>query len=284
MPSLSPNAVSRTIPRPYVVSMTTPAVPEAPPAAPEAIREEEIYRVENPDRRFVSGPRGRWEELKTLIAVGRDFLRGFRTLHFVGPCVTIFGSARIKEDHPYYQLTRRMAHATAELGFTVLTGGGPGLMEAANRGAREAGGHSVGINIILPFEQFVNPYVDLSVDMEFFFTRKTLLIKYSYAFIVMPGGLGTMDELYEALTLIQTGKIRNFPVILAGRAYWQPMLDAIHRMRDEGMISPHDLDLLTVTDDVEEAMTVLRDQAIHQFSLRRTKVPKALRILGERGI
>lgn len=264
--------------------MPAPTLPEIRPVSPEEIREDEIHRIENPDRRFVGGPRGRWEELKTLGAVCRDFLRGFRSLHFVGPCVTIFGSARIKEGHEYYELTRRMGHATASLGFTVLTGGGPGLMEAANRGAREAGGHSVGINIILPFEQHINPYVDLSVDMEFFFTRKTLLIKYSYAFIVMPGGLGTMDELYEALTLIQTGKIRNFPVILAGRTYWQPMLDAIYRMRDEGMISPRDLDLLTVTDSVEEAMSVLQDKSIQQFNLRRTKVPKRIRILGERGL
>lgn len=265
--------------------MPTTLPPNTPsPLSDDEIREDEIHRVENPDRRFVGGPRGRWEELKTLGAVCRDFLRGFRTLHFVGPCVTIFGSARIKEGHEYYELTRQMAHATANLGFTVLTGGGPGLMEAANRGAREAGGHSVGINIILPFEQSINPYVDLSVDMEFFFTRKTLLIKYSYAFIVMPGGLGTMDELYEALTLIQTGKVRNFPVILAGRAYWQPMLDAIYRMRDEGMISPHDLDLLSVTDDVDEAMAVLNDKAIKAFNLNRSKVPKRIRILGERGL
>jgi uncharacterized protein (TIGR00730 family) len=261
-----------------------PALPATRPVSPDDLREDERYLVEFADRSFIGGPRSRWQELKTLIAIMRDFLRGLRKFHFAGPCVTIFGSARIKEGHPYYEMTRKAGAAVADLGFTVMTGGGPGLMEAASRGAKEAGGRSVGINIILPFEQKPNDYLDACVDMEFFFTRKTLLIKYSYAFIVMPGGLGTMDELFEALTLIQTGKIKEFPVILMGTAYWQPIVSALIKMRDEGLISPGDLDLLRVTDSIEDAMQCVREKAITQFNLRRVKVPKSLRILGERSV
>lgn len=266
--------------------MTTPPppLPETRPVEPAAVREIERYLVEFADRSFISGPRGRWTELKTLFSIMADFLRGFRKFHFAGPCVTIFGSARIKEGHPYYELTRQTGAAVADLGFTVMTGGGPGLMEAANRGAREAGGRSVGINIILPFEQKPNPYLDACVDMKFFFTRKTLLIKYSYAFIAMPGGLGTMDELFEALTLIQTGKIKEFPVILMGTEYWEPVVKTLLKMRDEGMINPSDLDLLLVTDSVEDVMQCLRDKAIAQFNLRHTKLPKRMRILGEQEV
>jgi uncharacterized protein (TIGR00730 family) len=155
-------------------------------------------------------------------------------------------------------------------------------MEAANRGAREAGGHSVGINIILPHEQGVNPYVDASADMRYFFTRKTLLIKYSYAFVVMPGGIGTMDELFEALTLIQTKKLHQFPVILFGVDYWTPMMNAILRMKDEGLISPMDLDLLTLTDSVEKVSEVLKEKAIRQFDLRKISLPTAQAMLGEK--
>ena len=154
-------------------------------------------------------------------------------------------------------------------------------MEAANRGAREAGGRSVGINSILPFEQQVNPYLDASVDMRYFFTRKTLLIKYSYAFVVMPGGLGTMDELFEALTLIQTGKLHLFPVILFGVEYWTPMMRALWRMRDEGLIKPADLDLVTLTDSIAEAMAVLKEKSIRKFNLRKVSLPKSLPLLGE---
>jgi uncharacterized protein (TIGR00730 family) len=165
-----------------------------------------------------------------------------------------------------------------------MTGGGPGLMEAANRGAKDAGGRSVGINIRLPFEQKPNAWLDACAEMRYFFTRKTLLVKYSYAFIVMPGGLGTMDELFEALTLIQTGKISEFPVILMGSEYWHPIVGALQKMREEGMISPADLDLLIITDSVDEAMQSLRDKAITQFNLRRVKVPKEIRLLGERKV
>ena len=202
----------------------------------------------------------------------------------MGPCVTVFGSARLKEGHPWYEKTRELAGEISRLGFTVMTGGGPGIMEAANRGAKEAGGTSVGINIILPHEQHVNPWLDASVDMRYFFTRKTLLIKYSYAFVVMPGGLGTMDELFEALTLIQTKKLHQFPVILFGVDYWTPMMSAILRMRDEGLISPVDLDLLTLTDSVPEAMKVLKEKAIGQFNLRKVERPQAQVLLGEKKI
>jgi len=164
--------------------------------------------------KFLSGPQSRLRELWFSIKVLIEFIRGYRSLAFVGPCITIFGSARFGEDHPYYALTRRVAAEVAKLGFTVMTGGGPGLMEAANRGAKDVGGRSVGCNIVLPHEQHPNPWLDKWVNIRYFFVRKTLLIKYSYAFICMPGGFGTLDELFEAITLIQTKKIRNFPIIV----------------------------------------------------------------------
>ena len=258
---------------------TTPPAAEEPPTRAEIAQER--YVLASPDGKFIAGPNSRWQEVKTLWFIFLDFFRGLRTFHFVGPCVTVFGSARLKEGHPWYEKTREVAGEIARLGFTVMTGGGPGIMEAANRGAKEAGGRSVGINIILPHEQHVNPWLDASVDMRYFFTRKTLLIKYSYAFVVMPGGIGTMDELFEALTLIQTKKLHNFPVILIGVAYWTPMMSAILRMRDEGLISPVDLDLLTLTDSIPEAMEVLKEKAIKQFSLRKISVPEYQPLLGE---
>src|SRR5688500_132914 len=167
---------------------------------------------ERADEIFLEGPRSRFEEFVTLLHVVRDFLRGFRVLHFVGPCVTVFGSARLPAGDHYYELARRMGGAIARLGFTVMTGGGPGIMEAANRGAKEAGGRSVGCNIHLPVEQQPHRFLDRQVTLHYFFVRKVLLLKYSYAFIVMPGGAGTLDELFEAFTLIQTGKMENFPI------------------------------------------------------------------------
>jgi uncharacterized protein (TIGR00730 family) len=188
--------------------------------APESSDSALIAPSERADEIFLEGPRSRFEEFITLLKVMRDFLRGFRVLHFVGPCVTVFGSARIKPDDPNYELARKMGAAIARLGFTVMTGGGPGIMEAANRGAKEVGGRSVGCNIELPFEQPGNPYLDRCVRMHYFFVRKALLVKYSYAFVVMPGGAGTLDELFEAVTLIQTGKIKNFPIVIMGTDYW----------------------------------------------------------------
>ena len=174
---------------------------------------------ERADEIFLEGPRSRFDEFVTLVRVMCDFLRGFRVLHFVGPCVTVFGSARITPESPHYELARKMGGAIAGLGFTVMTGGGPGIMEAANRGAKEINGRSVGCNIELPHEQKPNAYLDRCVTMHYFFVRKALLVKYSYAFVVMPGGAGTLNELFEAITLIRTGKIKNFPMVIMGTDY-----------------------------------------------------------------
>ena len=234
------------------------------------------------DRVLLEGPHSRVRDFVLLLRVLRDFLRGFRVLHFAGPCITVFGSARFGEAHPYYAVARQVGGRLAALGFTVMTGGGPGLMEGANRGAREAGGLSVGCNIELPSEQDANPYLDRSITCHHFFVRKVLLFKYSYGFVALPGGIGTMDELFEALTLIQTGKILNFPVVLLGTAYWTPLLEQLHDMRDEGAIAARDLDLLKVTDDLDEAITHIANQTIGHFGLSRRKRPSIL--LGERGI
>jgi uncharacterized protein (TIGR00730 family) len=189
-----------------------------------------------------------------------EFVEGFDTLANVGPAVAIFGSARVLPDDAQYAAAQQTAALLAQAGFAVITGGGPGLMEAANRGAQEAGGISIGCNIELPFEQGTNAWVEISVNFRYFFVRKTMFVKYSEAFIIFPGGFGTMDELFEALTLIQTGKIRNFPVILFGSEYWAGLLDWIRTvMLEEGKISPRDVDLLFVTDSPEEAVRVILD-------------------------
>src|SRR5215813_13327588 len=231
------------------------------------------------ERRFLAGPRSRWKELLSVFEFGWEFIRGFRTLHFVGPCVTVFGSARFLDEHPYYKLTQRMGAALARMGFTVMTGGGPGLMEAASRGAKEAGGYTVGCNIVLPEEQKINPWVDRSITFDHFFVRKVMLVKYSYAFVVMPGGLGTMDELFEALTLIQTKKIDNFPVVLMGTEYYRPLMSVVFKMVAAGTISNTDLDLLLVTDSVEEAMEHIEQHAIRGFGLDRPQ--QRIALLGE---
>jgi uncharacterized protein (TIGR00730 family) len=234
------------------------------------------------DRVLLEGPHSRIREFLLLLRAGRDFIRGFRALHFVGPCVTVFGSARFGTDHRYYAMAREVGGGLARLGFTVMTGGGPGVMEAANRGAREAGGRSVGCNIELPFEQSPNPYLDRWVTCRYFFVRKVLLVKYSYAFVVLPGGFGTLDELTEALTLIQTRKILQFPVVLMGVAYWEPFLAMVRTMVDEGTISAADLDLMLVTDSVSDAMAHLELHAIQHFGLKKRKVPHPSKILGEK--
>lgn len=220
------------------------------------------------DKVLLEGPHSRRRELWLVLRALKDFITGFRTLHFVGPCVTVFGSARYGESHPHYALGRHVGASLARMGFTVMTGGGPGLMEAANRGAREAGGRSVGCNIELPTEQEPNPYLDRWVTCRYFFVRKVLLFKYSYAFVGLPGGLGTLDELFEALVLIQTGKIDNFPVVLFGTAYWRPLQDLLHHLAREGTISESDLTLLLVTDSVEDALAHIRRHAVEQFGLR----------------
>ena len=240
---------------------------------------------ERADEIFLEGPRSRFAEFFTLLRVMRDFLRGFRTLHFVGPCVTVFGSARIHRDDPHYELARKMGAAIARLGFTVITGGGPGIMEAANRGAKEVGGRSVGCTIELPSEQPTNAYLDRCVRLHYFFVRKTLLVKYSYAFVVMPGGAGTLDELFEALTLIQTAKIKNFPIVIMGTDYWKGLIDFFNKMAQHKMIAAADLSLIYATDSVEEAIAHIRSKRIEPFGLKR--VPRVWRHfpwLGERGL
>jgi len=217
---------------------------------------------------FLEGPQSRWKEFTFTLSVIREFIKGFRALHFVGPCVTIFGSARFKEDHSYYQLTQKLAGEVAKLGFTIMTGGGPGIMEAANRGAKEVGGKSVGCNIILPFEQKPNPYLDKWVNIKFFFVRKTLLIKYSYAFVVMPGGFGTMDEFFEALTLIQTKVIASFPVIIFCKDFHEKLMAYVDHLKAAGTISPEDLNLVLLTDSVDAAVEHLKAKSIEQFGLK----------------
>jgi uncharacterized protein (TIGR00730 family) len=253
--------------------------------APESSDSALTASSERADEIFLEGPRSRFEEFITLLKVMRDFLRGFRTLHFVGPCVTVFGSARIKPDDPHYELARKMGAAIAGLGFTVMTGGGPGIMEAANRGAKEVGGRCVGCTIELPSEQPANAYLDRCVRMHYFFVRKALLVKYSYAFVVMPGGAGTLDEFFEALTLIQTGKIKNFPIVIMGTDYWKELIGFINKMAQHGMISASDLSLIYATDSVEEAIAHIRNKAIEPFGFKRVAgIRRHFPWLGERGL
>ena len=236
---------------------------------------------ESDDRVMLEGPHSRRRELRLLANVIRDFIAGFRAFHFCGPCVTVFGSARIPAGHPYYDLAIEMGKRLARLGFTVMTGGGPGLMEAANRGAREVGGRSVGVNIVLPFEQAPNRYCDRIVTCRYFFVRKVLLFKYSYAFVALPGGLGTLDELNEALTLIQTKKILHFPVVLMGATYWRGFLALLEDMVKSGTVSAADLKLFLVTDSLDEAIEHIRKHAIEEFKLMKHPPIKPSRLLRE---
>jgi len=185
----------------------------------------------------------------------------------------VFGSARFKEGHEHYEKAREVGKAIAATGFTTMTGGGPGIMEAANRGAFEAGGRSVGCNIVLPFEQHLNPYVQKSVNIRYFFVRKVLLLKYSYAFIILPGGWGTMDELFETLTLVQTKVMHNFPVVLIGKSYFQPLMDYLHFMEQQKTISPEDLKLVLLTDDVDEAMAHIQKYIERHFKVSTRNKP-----------
>jgi hypothetical protein len=223
---------------------------------------------------FLEGPHSRWYDFKYTISVLFEFIKGFRGLSFVGPCVTIFGSARFKEEHVYYQQARQLSGEIAKLGFTIMTGGGPGIMEAANRGAKDVGGRSVGCNIVLPAEQYQNPYLDKWVNMKYFFVRKVLLIKYSYAFVIMPGGFGTLDEFYEAITLVQTKKIESFPIIIFNREYHKDLLEHNDRLMKEGTISANDPGLYLVTDSIEEAISYIKEKSIVAFKLQYAKQPK----------
>jgi uncharacterized protein (TIGR00730 family) len=199
-----------------------------------------------------------WRALRIL----SEFVDGFDALAAVGPAVTVFGSARTRPDDPVYETARTIGRLLARDGFAVITGGGPGAMEAANRGAQEGGGLSVGCNIELPHEQALNPYVDLGVEFRYFFARKTMFVKYADAFVILPGGFGTLDELFEALTLIQTGKVRHFPVVLVGSRYWRGLLAWMRDVQlPAGAIAAEDLELLKLTDDPEEVASIIREYA-----------------------
>src|SRR5271167_3742687 len=215
--------------------------------------------------RFLQGPQRRSFELGRAVGIFFEIMSGFRKLHFLAPCVTVFGSARFTEEHVYYVLAREIGQRLARVGFTVMTGGGPGIREAANRGAKEAGGYSVGCNIELPQEQKPNPYLDLWVTFRHFFVRKLMLVKYSYAFIAMPGGFGTLDELFETATLIQCGKIQNFPLVLMGKDYWQPLLDFVRqRPLDQHTVDAGDIERILVTDSAEYAGRGIKEVAIQR--------------------
>ena len=216
------------------------------------------------DERLLSGPaeRAAFRETDTwrVLRIMGEFVDGFEELAGLGPAVTIFGSARVARDDEAYAAAVEVGRLLGEAGFAIITGGGPGIMEAGNRGAREGGSTSVGLNIELPFEQHVNPYVDVAVDFRYFFVRKTMLVKYAQAFVIFPGGFGTMDELFEALTLIQTGKIRDFPIVLFGREYWGGLLEWVRSaMIVEGKAAEADLGLLTVTDSPTQARDIVLD-------------------------
>jgi uncharacterized protein (TIGR00730 family) len=234
-------------------------------------------------RHFLQGPQPRRSELARAIRIMLEFIRGFRALHFVGPCVTVFGSARFKADHPYYEVGRRVGRELARAGFTVMTGGGPGIMEAANRGAREAGGRSVGCNIELPEEQKPNPYLDRWITFRHFFVRKVMLVKYSYAFVALPGGFGTLDEIFETATLVQTGKIKAFPIVLVVREFWDPMIDFLKtRPLASATIGAVDLERFVVTDSPEEVARSVAETAMSRFGLRYAPPVKPRWFLGER--
>ena len=219
--------------------------------------------------RFLEGPRERRFELARAVRIFRECIYGFRAFYRVGPCVTVFGSARIAETDPHYGLAREVGRRVAGLGLTVMTGGGPGIMEAANRGARDAGGRSIGCNITLPQEQAPNPYLDRWLEFRYFFVRKLMLVKYSYAFVVFPGGFGTLDEVFETATLIQTRKIRDFPLILVGTDYWEPLRAFLRdRLLARSMVDGDDVDLLTFTDDPEVVIRCIADCMVRKFGFR----------------
>jgi hypothetical protein len=266
-PALRPgeSAPERSRPEAARPDQQAPETPSEPPPQPpipnpELSRrptqetEDERLLARRPIRQVLDTTTDAWRVFRIM----GEFVEGFDTLARLGPAISIFGSARVTPDDPMYAAAERVARRLAEEGFGVITGGGPGIMEAANRGAAEAGGDSVGCNIELPFEQGMNAYVNIAINFRYFFVRKTMFVKYAEAFVIFPGGFGTMDELFEALTLIQTGKVRDFPVILFGAAYWQGLLNWIQQtMLAEGKIGTPDLDLLVVTDSVDETVDTI---------------------------
>jgi uncharacterized protein (TIGR00730 family) len=220
---------------------------------------------------YLEGPQSRGFELSFAFKVFCQTIMGNRALYFVGPCITVFGSARFKEDHPYYAAAREFGKRIAGMGLTVMTGGGPGIMEAANRGAFENNGASVGCNIRLPFEQLPNRYMDKWITFDYFFLRKGMMLKYSYAFIVMPGGFGTMDEFFSTLTLIQTKSITQFPMVLFGKEFYKPLMETIELMKREGTISEADLSLVLFTDDIDEAMRHINTYLSSNYDIRKKR-------------
>lgn len=229
-------------------------------------RESNLYYLSE-ERAFLDGPRSRFKELWFTFKVQYHFIRAFRKLHFIGPCVTVFGSARFDENNIYYKKAEEVGKALSEMGFAVMTGGGPGIMEAANKGALLNKGYSIGCNIILPFEQKPNAYLHKWINIPYFFVRKFLLLKYSYAFVVMPGGIGTLDELFEALTLIQTKMIHHFPVVLFGKDYHKELYDHISMMIENESISKDEMSLLFLTDSKKEMEEHLKEYAVKRFGL-----------------
>lgn len=220
---------------------------------------------------YLDGPKPRMNEFFFAVDIFLQFIKGFRTLHFVGPCITVFGSARFKEGDRYYEVAREFGKRIGELGFTTMTGGGPGIMEAANRGAFENGSTSVGCNVKLPFEQQPNPYMNKWITFDYFFIRKVLLVKYSYAFVIMPGGFGTMDEFFETLTLAQTRTITNFPIVLFGKEFYQPLMKLVDEMILRGTVSEIDKKLILITDDVEEAMQYIQAYIAKNFKVKKRR-------------
>lgn len=229
---------------------------------------------------FLQGPRDRFKELLFTFKVQYHFIKAFRKLHFIGPCVTVFGSARFDENNFFYKKAEEVGAALAKMGFTVMTGGGSGIMEAANKGAYQAGGYSVGCNIVLPKEQKPNAYLHKWINIPYFFVRKFLLMKYSFGFVVMPGGIGTLDELFEALTLIDTKMIKNFPIVIFGKDYHKELYEHIQLMAKNESIDKEDMKLLFMTDSVDEMVAHLKIHAVKKFGLKK-KPNKNKSLFGE---
>ena len=218
-----------------------------------------LSAVEDAEKLFLASGRNRGADLESAVRLFLEFLKGFEALDLQGPCVTVFGSARFAEGHPYYETARQLGAALARAGYAVMTGGGPGIMEAANRGAREAGGRSLGCNIRLPREQKPNAWLDRFVEFEHFFVRKVMLVKYSCAFVVMPGGFGTLDEAFEVMTLIQNRKLESFTVVAIGGDFWRSLKSfLLDTLVPEGTIDVRELEMLSLTDDIDEAIEIIR--------------------------
>jgi uncharacterized protein (TIGR00730 family) len=229
--------------------------------------------IHSREEEYLEGPRSRRKDFMFAVKVFLQMVRAMRTLHYIGPCITVFGSARFKEGHKYYEAAREFGKRIAELGFTTLTGGGPGIMEASNRGAFENGGYSVGCNIQLPFEQKGNAYMHKWFTFKHFFVRKTLLIKYSYSFIIMPGGFGTMDEFFETLTLVQTKTITQFPLVLYGVEYYQPLMDYMKFLAQQSTISEADLKLVILTDNIDDAINHITTYIHNNYTIKKRPKP-----------